>query len=82
MTAKKRKKSKTTGAKKAPTGKAKPKLGVFDQTARVASAKKLARLQALDAPEATKTGDEADGAKEAAPASTRAKKPKAASRRR
>jgi hypothetical protein len=44
------KKSKATGAKKAQTGKAKPKLGVFDETARAASAKKLARLEALDAP--------------------------------
>jgi HB1, ASXL, restriction endonuclease HTH domain len=72
------KKSKTTGAKKAPTGKAKPKLGVFEETAGEASAKKLARLEALDAPETAKTGDEADGAKESAPASTRATKTKAA----
>jgi hypothetical protein len=72
------KKSKTTGAKKAKADKGKPKLGVFDETAREASAKKLARLEALDAPETTRNGDEADGAKEAAPASTRAKKTKAA----
>jgi len=72
------KKSKTTGAKKAQSAKAKPKLAVFDEAARAASAKKLARLEALDAPGTAKTGGEADGAKEAAPASTRAKKTKAA----
>jgi hypothetical protein len=51
---------------------------VFDEAAHEASEKKLARLEALDAPETAKTGDEADGAKESAPASTRAKKTKAA----
>ena len=72
------KKSKTAGAKKAKSAKAKPKLGVFDETAREASAKKLARLEALDAPEATKTGDEGEGAKEAAPTPATKKKTKAA----
>jgi len=71
------KKIKTAGAKKAKSAKAKPKLGVFDEAAHEASAKKLARLEALDAPEATKTEDEPDAAKEAAPASTRANKTKA-----
>jgi hypothetical protein len=83
------KKTKTTGANKAKTGKTKPKLAVFEtdavttpkqQAAREAAAKKLARLEALDAsgptPEPSKAGSEANGAKEAAPAAT--KKAKAA----
>jgi hypothetical protein len=85
------KKTKTTGANKAKTGKTKPKLAAFEtdavttpkqQAVREAAAKKLARLEALDPPGATpepsKTGAtaEADGAKEAAPAAT--KKAKAA----
>jgi len=72
------KKTKSTGAKKAKSAKAKPKLGVFNETAREASAKKLARLEALDAPEASKTGDEREGAKEAAPTPATKKKTKAA----
>jgi hypothetical protein len=83
------KKTKTTGTKKSAKGK--PKLAVFEadavttpkqQAVREAAAKKLARLEALDAsgptPEPSKAGAtaEADGAKEAAPAAT--KKSKAA----
>src|SRR6185312_2694494 len=85
------KRTKTTGANKAKSAKVKPKLAVFEtdsvttpkqQAVREAAAKKLARLEALDAsgptPEPSKAGSEADGAKEAAPAPTARKKTRAA----